>query len=149
MSGLFDGMETAVPGIGGVYLSEGLYGDLEILAIKSIENRKKVRGFCVELMVHSSTGENALMPGTKCAWMTMADKDSFLGAVRGFLQVAASEMNGSKVDLKDIDAEAAELAVSDENPFKGLRIRAQATNVKTKAGGDFTKVEWSPKSFQM
>lgn len=146
---LFDGMESAQPGMGGVYLTDGLYGDLEILALKSVRNRKQVNGFCAELMVHASTGPNALMPGTKCAWMSMEDKDSFLGSVRGFLQVAMSEMAGAKMDLKEIDKDAAELAVSDENPFKGVRIRAQATQVKTKAGGDFTKVEWSPKSFDM
>lgn len=146
---LYDGIEDAQPGIGGVYLSDGLYGDLEILALKSIKNRKNIHGFCAELMVHASTGQNALMPGTKCAWMTMANRDSFLGDVRGFLRMAMSEMAGSKIELKDIDRDAAELATSDENPLKGIHIKAQATQVKTRAGGDFTKVEWSPKSFEM
>lgn len=147
--GLFDGLETAVPGQGGVYLTEGLYSDLEILALKSIKNRKGINGFCAELLVHESSGPNALMPGTKCAWMTMQDKDSFLGAVRGFLRVTMSEMAKAPVPLAEIDKDTAEMAVSEENPFKGLRIKAQATNVLTKAKTNFTKVEWEPKSVRM
>lgn len=146
---LFDGMETAVPGIGGVYLSAGLYPDLEVLAVKSIKNRKGTAGFCVELMVHESSGPAALPKGTKCAWMTMADKDSFLGSVRGFLHMAMSELAGAALELKEIDTATADMAVAEENPLKGIRMSAQATQVKTKAGKDFTKVEWSPKNVKM
>lgn len=147
--GLFDGMETAQPGQGGVYLTEGLYPDLEVLAFKSIKSRKGINGFVAEVLVHESSGPNALMPGTKAAWMSMADKDSFLGAVRGILHMATIELGGAVLPIEEIDAATAELAVSDQNPYKGVHLKAQATNVLTKAKTTFTKVEWAPKSVKM
>lgn len=147
--GLFDGMSEAVPGQGGVYLTEGLYPDLEVLAFKSIKSRKGINGFVAEVLVHESSGPNALMPGTKAAWMSMADKDSFLGSVRGILHMATIELGGAVIPLAEIDAATAELAVSEANPYKGVHLKAQATNVLTKAKTNFTKVEWSPKSVKM
>lgn len=146
MAGLFTGMEKATPGVGGIYLTEGIYDDLEILAIKSIVTRKGIGAFCVELKVHAASGAKALPIGTQGTWMVTADKESFLGNVRGFLQVASSEAMEKPVTLEEIDVAAAEMATSAANPFAGTRLRAQATGITTKKGAPFTKVEFYPKN---
>lgn len=148
---LFDGMENAEPGKGGVYLSEGVYPDLEVLAIKTIENRKKIRMFCVELLVHKSEGPKAMPIGTKCAWMVKSTSDQFLGTVRDFLRHSASELYKKEFPLSEIDGPTAELATGDTQPFAGVHLKAQATQIEIKSnkGNYFTKVQWSPLSVQM
>jgi len=144
--GLFSGIEDAKEYAGGVYLSEGVYNDLEIVGVKTLITRKKEEMFCVEVLVHESVGPKAVMPGVKAAWMCNKKHDAFLGNVLSFMRPCASEKYQQPVQTGDISEEDMELAVSSENPYAGTHMKAVAVNIKTRSGGDFTKVEWQPKS---
>lgn len=143
--GLFQGVENAIPSNGGVYITEGIYPDIEVLGHKVIVSRKKETMFVLEGLVHASSGPKALQPGTKFAWMLKANNDAFLGNVRAHAKACAEALYKEAVPLADVDESACELMVSPEQPFKGVRLKAQATNIQTKAMTPFTKVEWDPR----
>lgn len=138
--GAFTGMENAEVGQGGVYIQPGIYSDVEILALKLGKSRKKQEFFAAELRIHESAGDGANPEDSKATWMVMLHHDAALGNIRAFLAAAAG------VDVKEVDEKAAELAVSDEQPFAGVHLRAEASNITTKKGLPFTKVLWESKS---
>lgn len=136
MEGMFTGVEESEEFRGGVYMRPGVYEELEVLACKVGKNRKGRAFFVAELKVHKSSGENANEEGTTVAWMVMKDNDGFLSTTRGF----AAHLFG--VEFDDVTEKSLDLLVSEKQPGAGKRIAAQADNVKTKKGGDFTKVQW-------
>lgn len=145
--GLFSGITEAKEYSGGVYLTEGVYTDLEITAVKTIVTRKNEEMFCVEVLVHESTGPKAIMPGAKAAWMCAKKHDGFLGNVLSFMRPCAAEKFQKDIKSGDIVEDDMVAAVSSENPYAGTHMKATAVNIKTRKGADFTKVEWSPKTF--
>lgn len=133
--GLFKGIESAKTSKGGVYPLPGVY-TLEITSAKTGVSRAKRHFFVAEFRVLAST--NADRPeGSEMSWMVMLDHDSALGNIKAFLSAAT----GSAED--EIDEAGVEAVVSAANPLKGCKVRASAVNVKTRAGGDFTKMSWS------
>ena len=145
--GLFSGIKEAKEYAGGVYLTEGVYNDLEVLSVKTLTTCKGESMFCVEVKVHDSQGPKAVMPGVTAAWMCNKKHDGFLGNVLSFMRPCASEKYQQQIEAGSIAEEDMDAAVSSENPYAGTHMKATAVNIKTKAGGDFTKVEWQPKTF--
>ena len=137
MAGLFSGIEKASYSEGGVYLLPGNY-ILEVMELKSGTSRQKVDFFVAECRVLQSTNSDR-RPGTIVSyWVGLKVDTPALSDVRRFIAVCG------ECEDTDVDATAAEMAVSDEQPFKGRVLRAAATNIITaKAKRDFTKVVWS------
>ena len=132
--GVYAGIENAEPMSGGVYFEPGLYIVL-INACKGRRTRKGADAFIAETTIlQSSNSERP--PGVHCTWMQTSDKEGWLGRVRGFCAEA------SDAEVKEVDEPAVEAIVSSANPLEGVVIRAEAQNVKTKAGGIVTAIRW-------
>jgi hypothetical protein len=130
--GLFRGVEEAKFNEGGIWFLDGNYL-VKVDVVKVGETRKKVDFFVVEHTICWSDNPQR-KKGTQCSWMATADKDAFLGNVKHFCSVA------SETPMDEVTEEGIEMIVSEENPLAGTILRVQATTIKTKAGGDFTKV---------
>lgn len=141
--GMFSGMGETDPSVGGIYITEGNYTDIEILAVKTINTRKNGRAFCIETMVHQSAGEKAIKPGIKCSQMFMEKQDSFKANVKAFLIAAFSQKIGRQSTKEEVGEKEAAWATSKDQPLAGLHLKAQAVNIKTQKGNDFTRVDWS------
>ena len=134
--GIFSGMSEAKYSEGGIYLLDGNYV-LQIEALKSGTNRQKVDYFVAECRILQSTNPER-KPGTIVSWWVGIKVDTpALADVRRFLAEAGES------DDADVDDQAAEMAVSEEQPFKGIVLRASATTKLTeKRKVPFTKVIW-------
>lgn len=135
--GLFDGIENAKPTEGGVFLREGVYEEIEILGIKVGRTRKGRDFFVVEGKILKATGPQANPVGSQASWMEMLDRDNALGSVRAFVAALCG------CELDEVDEKAVSALVSKDQPGVGGVIKAEASMVKTRAGGDFTKVRWT------
>lgn len=162
-TGLFAGVETAQSFSSGAYIPEGVYEDVEILAIKPIITRKKERAVVIETqIIVDGKGPGAMPAGSKGSAMYMLRYDSFLANMRDIARVCASEMYAGALDektgklkfpdgvpLSEIDEATCDAMCSPDQPFKGVHVRLQATTIKTKQGNPFTRYDWEPKSVKL
>jgi|DEB0MinimDraft_3_1074331.scaffolds.fasta_scaffold28200_2 hypothetical protein len=133
--GLFDGIEKVEVSQRSEYLQPGSYV-LEIQAIKEGTSRSGEDYFLSEFKIIESSNDE-LPAGAPVTWMTMKRFDSFLKGVKAFIAAAA----GCTVD--EVTQAICDAAVSSDQPMAGARVSAFAKNIKTKKGGDFTKVTFS------
>lgn len=135
--GLFSGMSDAKYSEGGIYLLDGNYV-LEVMELKSGTSRQRLDFFVAECRILQSTNPER-KAGTICSWFVGIKPDTpALADIRRFLAVAGDS------DDSDVDDTAAEMAVSSEQPFKGVVLRAAATTITTaKLKRPFTKVVWA------
>ncbi len=136
--GLFDKIGQAHSSGGGVYFEPGSYA-LECKANKSGKTREGRAYFVCEFVILEST--NPARPvGTSVSMMVMMDKyiETALGNVKGYVAALFD------VPEESVDEAGVESLISAENPGAGMKCRAVASNIKTKAGKDFTKVSFSP-----
>lgn len=123
---------------------------VRIEACKYVVNHDGVEYFIIEAEVLESSTD-ALKPGTIASQviqipgtykMGLANVKAFLAAANGIHpgNTAAVEeaLSGTNAE------EAAVLAVSAENPLKGIELDLQTTFTVTKNGRDFTIHAWSP-----
>ena len=134
--GLFDGIENVQVTQRNEYLKAGQYL-LEIQAIKMGESSRTGEGFFLSefKIIESSNAE--LPPGAPVTWMTMKRFESFLKGIKAFIAAAA----GCTID--EVTQAICDAAVSEDQPLAGVRVSAFAKDIKTKKGGDFTKVMFS------
>ena len=136
--GIFKGIkEHSVTG-GGRYLTPGNY-TLEVEEVKTFESQQK-KGrmyFCADFTVLSTTSSD-YAPGERVSWLVNMDQPSALSNVKGFAMALSPDISEG-----EITEEAMEELVSSDNPAAGSRLKANAYNVVTRSGGDFTKVAWS------
>jgi hypothetical protein len=104
-----------------------------------VEALKMVNGqngetFIAEL--HVVQGNEGNPDGTECAWFAPSRFKSSPAAVRKNLAGIAG------CEPEAVDAEGAKAAVSAANPFRGTLVKMKAWTTKTKAGNDFTLVEF-------
>lgn len=132
--GIFSGMKDAKKQVGGVYFKKGVYV-VEVKAVKTGKTRKGVIFFVVECKILESDNPERT-PGMSVSWMVTADKDAFLSNVRGFVAEATD------VDFETVDEVDAEAVCATDNPLEGLIISAEAVDVPTKAGSNYTRVTW-------
>ena len=137
--GLFANIEKEQVVGGGQYLTPGSY-TLEVEEVKTFESQQK-KGrhyFCAEFTVLSTTSPD-YTPGERGSWLVNMDQPSALSNIKGFAASLSPEASES-----EINEEIMNQMVSSENPAAGAKMKATAYNVKTRAGGDFTKVTWGP-----
>lgn len=145
---IFKGIEDAVVSRSGVYLEpispfseEEIPGHyvLDILMLKEHQSRKKQDAFIAEFNIIES--DVPWRPaGSKASWyVNVSGHEAGLGNVKAFLAVVAG------IEETDVDEEGARYAVSDDQPFEGIRVRCTAVPIETKKEKrDFTKMEWMP-----
>ena len=134
---LFDGIkQTQVYGSGN-YISAGTY-ELEVHEVSTFESSQHPGRFyfCVESDVLASTSENHKV-GERITWLVNMQQPSSLSNCLGFALALNADATAS-----DIDEATMESICGFEQPARGLRVKAFANNVKTRTGGDFTKVSW-------
>lgn len=119
---------------GGIYVEPGAYL-VEVLKVKAGKTRAGVDNFIVELAIHESNNPNRKV-GTVMDWYVDMSKEPSVGNVVAFVMTAT----GSTQD--EVSEDVIKLIVSDANPLKGTMLRLAASNIKTKAGRDFTKVKF-------
>ncbi len=119
---------------GGVWFEEGNYL-VRVDKIKCQDNRKKIEQFFVETTILESDNPKR-KPGSQASAMSQETWDTYYSWIKHTLSVM------TPCDEDQIDNAGVEAAVSEDNPFQGTIVALQATNVKTKAGGEFTKITW-------
>lgn len=136
--GLFDKIKEAKSSSGGVYFLPGTYA-LECRVNKVGKTREQRPFFVAEFTILESS--NAERPvGTSVSLMVMMDKnlETALGNIKGYV-AALFDMPELEVDEAGVEA-----LIAAGNPGAGLKVRAIASNIKTKALKDFTKVQFEP-----
>lgn len=134
MSNWMDKVKDARESKGGVYVLPGAYL-AEVVACKAGATRDGKDNFIVELLVHESNNPDR-QAGTLMDWYVDLTKEPSLGNVKGFIMVAAG------CTAEEVSGDAIRLICSEAQPLKGTKLRLSASNIKTKKGGDFTKVAW-------
>jgi len=143
MSSIFAGIKAESATKSGRYIQPGQHV-LTVREIKLFESSQK-KGkwfFCVEADVDEYTAEDEAAPygsGSVVSWLVNMEQPSALGNVKGFAMALLPD-----TPEEDLDETAMEQLVSPEQPAAGIRVKADAVNIKTRAGNDFTKVNWSP-----
>ena len=135
--GIFSGIKDAQVSSGGVYFVPGLYPVVEVDACKMIFTRKNEELFVAECkIIESEVPERG--PGTHASFTANITRhDAALGNIKGFM------VAGFNCSADEITDDVAEEVVSARQPLAGVRLRLEAVNVGTRAGGDFTKHIWS------
>lgn len=137
MSDIHDMIGSANVTEGGVYPIAGVYPILYLDACKMVESRKGDKLFCAEFDIIESNVEER-PSGSRMSWMANLTKhDAAPGNARAFLAAAAG------IKPENVDAEGSRAAVSSHNPLHGRLVRLDASNTKTRAGGDFTLCRFS------
>jgi len=144
--GVFGGIEKARSNMGGEYIAPGLHR-LKIKALKKLKSQvnKAEVNFIAEMEVLESSVH---LPGQTVSFIrnltTAKFPEASLGDVHAFLYAAYSSQyiaNGEDPPAEDdITEEAANYAVSEDNPLQGTVIDCEAF---VKAGKSFTRTRWS------
>jgi hypothetical protein len=136
--GLFSKIKDAKSSQGGVYFLPGKYA-LECRANKTGTTREGRSFFVAEFTILESTNPERPV-GTSVSFMIMLDKnlETGLGNIKGYIS-ALFDLPEAEVDEAGV-----EQLVAADNPGAGVKVRAIASNIKTRANKDFTKVIWEP-----
>jgi hypothetical protein len=139
--GNFESIGSARMSGGGVYFLQGNY-IVEVekaFQMKSFKNADLVIVECK--IVESDVPERA--PGTRASWVPKINPES-MGSIKQFLAAANGiDPSDDETVNKEITPQVAELSFVTDSPLCGTKLGLQCVNVKTKAGGDFTKHVWS------
>jgi hypothetical protein len=133
---IFDGIDGSTMGGERLpYLNPGVY-ELEIEKITAGAGFDKVPFHRVQLKVLTASGPNANLVGTSA--VVVSKRDKFNYAARDIAYFTAAALNEPVKTLK-----AAELreTASEEQPLKGIKVRAEVT---PKEGTAFTRIRWTP-----
>lgn len=136
--GRFSKIKDVTSNGGGIYFLPGKYA-LECRVNKTGKTREDREFFVCEFTILESS--NAERPvGTSVSMMVMLDKylETALGNIKGYV---AALFNIPEVE---VDEAGIEQLIAADNPGAGLKVRAIASNTKTKKGSDFTKVQFEP-----
>ena len=118
------------------YMAPGNYL-LDVLKLDHIKSRKGKWFFVADFLVLESTNKDR-PAGTKMSWMSNPEAGDGAGAnsIKVFLATLGD------IEPDSVDADGSRLAVSAQQPFAGTLIQANAYNIETRAGQDFTVVDW-------
>jgi len=137
MTSAFAGIEKASTYKNAPYITPGQY-DLTIRALALVDSKKK-RGqqfFVAEFDV-AGTSNPDFKVGDLVSWLV--DMDHGETALSNCKAFAAAVLD---CDEDQIDESTMLKLVGPEQPATGVRIKANAFNIKTKSGNDFTKIRW-------
>lgn len=159
--GAFSGLRKAKSTKGGNYIQPGNY----LFQIKRVKMQQGQVGgklwFIAELLVLKSeqtvddirpnpinTEPSMVVEVSTKDFDDMTPKEQLgLGNIKAFLYAAFSALaisEGAKPpEEDDIGEEAADMAVSEDNPLAGVRLSGKAFHKDTQRGGVFTRVNWS------
>jgi hypothetical protein len=132
--GLFSKIKEASVNQGGVYVLPGKYR-VRVESCKIGETRKGEAFFVTDLKILESDNEERPVD-SHMSYMVMSSWDSFESNVKAFI------MGVMGCEEEEVDEDMAENAIGEEQPLAGEIVKIEATNVKTKSGGDFTKCRW-------
>ena len=140
--GKYGGMKDAQKNAGGVYFLAGTFL-VEVDEVFDKESRKKKDLFIVSATILESNNDDR-KPGTKASWVVNLEHDAALGNIKDFVIEASGLSSDDVADMSDDDfEETMDYVTGDDNPLQGTKMRLVCTNVKTRAGGDFTVHDWS------
>ncbi len=136
--GLFGNIASAKSSGGGVYFLPGSYA-LECRANKSGKTREGRAFFVCEFTILESSNPERPV-GTSVSMMVMLDKhlETALGNIKGYVAALFD------VPEESVDEAGVESLIAADNPGAGMKVRAVASNIKTRAKTDFTKVQFEP-----
>ena len=137
MASLFGGIKDAQVSRGGVYLLPGGY-TLDVDVLKLMKTRKAKDMAIAEFTVVESNVKERPVGSKPSHTFNFTDHEAALGNFKNLLSALFN------IPEEDVDEAGAEQAVSTDNPCKGMRVRAEASQITTKAGKPFTKVQWFP-----
>ncbi len=143
--GLFKGIEDASSSEGRNYIGEGIY-DIVITKCTSGETRKKIGFFAVDVKFLGSNNTKHTV-GSVANWITMADKDAFLGNVKAFIRAVLQNglPAGTSLDESEItEALIEEMLANDAANIVGQKLRLQVTQKPTSSGGTYSYHGWYP-----
>lgn len=131
---------------GGVYLkAPGIY-TLRVAKVKVDEARAGFPYFLAEFDIVESSHAD-LPQGTRVSWMaTMKNatfKDTFRANVKGFV-LAVIQGGQPGFRSEQINDQVIAAVTSEQQPLTGMLVRAQASDITTRAGTPFTKVLFQP-----
>jgi hypothetical protein len=150
--GIFDGIENAEVFNSSVNIRPGQH-QLKIRELLVQKSRKKagVQFFIAEMEVVGSEGgrpssaKTADAPlshphrtGETVSWVVDMTQESALNNVKGFALALDADAKNEDITPAQMDA-----LVSSDQPAKGIIVNASALMVLTRAGGDFTKINWT------
>lgn len=138
--GRFNGISSAKFNEGGIYFLKGNYL-IRVDKVKVGTTRMGIEFFVVECTILESDNPER-KPKSSVSWLCMSDKDLYLANINHFCSIACD------IPSEEVDEAGVELVVSEENPLAGTILRVQATDIKTRAGKDFTKVVWKQPTVQ-
>ena len=148
--GLFKGIEDASATEGRNYSKAGIF-DIEIKKVTVGETRKKIGFFAVDMKILGTNNEEQPI-GAIVNWISMADKDSFLGNVKGFIMAVLMNDRpaGSTINAAEITEEVIEeLLKDDAKDVVGKHLKLQVIIRKTGSGGEFSLHTFYPASAQV
>lgn len=141
-----DGFNTSEAGGGGIYFkSPGLY----LCSIAKVKVDRAQAGFPYFLMefecIESSHPD--IRNGMRVSWMATLKNDTFKATfwsnVKQAVLAAVQGQNPTATSAQITDAVIASVC-SEQQPLTGIRVRAQASDIRTRTGQPFTKVVFSP-----
>lgn len=133
----FSGIENASSTTRLPNFRPGVY-TLEVQAFKLVNSRSKGKMFIGEFKVLESSGSQANEVGTSVSQVIKMSLDSALGNIKTIAAAVSGEPE------KNITAAMCEALVGDKNPAKGVKVKAEASLTKTKAGNDFVLIKYAP-----
>lgn len=133
--GIFAGAENARTSDRNPYIPDGVHL-VKVLSCRS--GQSEMEGYAyvvvnVEVIETSST----YPPGTILSWFNPIKKNH--PGLGNFAQFVAT---ATEADVKEVNEEVCEYACSGKQPLAGKIMKAVGAPIKTKSGGDFTKVTW-------
>lgn len=133
----FDGIESAVVSQKLPPIRPGTYV-LEVLALKKVMSRTKGKLFIAEYKVTEAQGEMANPVGTSCSHIIKMSLDNALGNIKALTAAIVGE------PVATVTGKMCDALVSEKNPARGKRVRAQGGEITTRAGKPFTLVVYEP-----
>jgi hypothetical protein len=145
--GLFSGIENAESYKSGRFIEPGKY-TLKVSAITLVDSKKE-RGrkfFVVECEV-VKTNNAEYREGDNVTWMVDVTPKLVDGKQEISPTAAAncSQFACAVLDCtpREINEEVMDKLMGPEQPAAGVLVNADAFTIQTKAGNDFTKIQWS------
>jgi hypothetical protein len=132
----FDVIGKGQPSQRSNYIDAGVYPVLYCEQLKLITSKTTPDRFFIAEFTIIESKVASRPEGTVMSWVCNLRHPSSGGNVREFIAALAND------SIEQVDAEVARYATSEKNPMRGRLIRLEATQVKTKKGGDFTRCRW-------
>lgn len=128
-----------------------LAGTYDAKVVKCITKETQNSGLCliVEFDVLASSNPSRVV-GSRASWIVPIDRKKQITwpNIKAFLVAVLGKESSDKLwyenEFNPQCESLMEASVSDKQPLTGQLVHLEAVAVKTKAGGDFTRHDWTP-----